>query len=983
MTKKKWCGLILAIAMVFSSLTPFGAAAAEQTVTLHDETTARVTLQGATGQNQRNAPVYEIASDLSAGTAKYTFAQDFSSWSGQWWQDKMWLQMSGSDLIAGDALSFQVKASSETVAKQVVEKLNIEFRTSTGDGSGKTAGDCGSYAVKTKEPNTYRFEIPYTAFVFNNTPFTPAKGSAYYLTVTFKAQDPETSAGLAIQNEWIEYADFAACRRVDTPLEMTEADRVSVSVESPSGLFDVTVTNNLPADARAYTGISGAKLELHRDALLTLTAQSAPGKLFSYWEKDGSEYQSEKTVTVSGDDLTDGASFTAVYRDLPTEAEDGTPIFHGVPWTSDTAGSKLQLTLDGETLINRVSLNESTTGSVQTFHLEVLQNGEWVTVYDNDYIAHDRNCILPEDVTTSAVRLVADTLNGSTTITDFTADYQASIENADFMNLSYVSCQWYEKGQFGYHSEQYNTATDIIMLGNFRFDSAGNFKLVPESRYNTVPEANQNRKDDIVGLDPTSDDAVGLMNGWVETVKNGIPRLKNGDSRLWISLTGNDNAKQSAAFNTEETRRKFAQDVAAFAVKYGLYGVDVDWEYPNPNQQAINAFRAMLAALSEELHKAGVKLSCTLCPAYKENLRSQEFAVLDYVYWMTYTNVKNEAKVKGQVPYYHMRELVENSISRGCDPGKIIVGLPYFGKPAGKPAATFSSLYATYQQKHEDQPFPKGLNRIDMNGDAYYYNGAYLLQDKVAYAADLGCAGVFTWWPSQDIQVFADGETREMGSVTAKGEDSLVRAVYEAVRRFTGVNPIRTDYTEMEAELEKVPEDLTDYTPESAAKLQEAVDAIDWNLNYLATEQARYDKQLQALKDAIAGLEYQTADYTAVDAALQKAPEDLSGYTEETAKAVKDAVQAVERGLPITEQARVDAMAKAIEDAVAALQKAEKPTVLGDVNGDGEVDVTDALAILRMAVGLSTPTANADMDGMNGVTVTDALAALRIAVGLA
>ncbi len=125
------------------------------------------------------------------------------------------------------------------------------------------------------------------------------------------------------------------------------------------------------------------------------------------------------------------------------------------------------------------------------------------------------------------------------------------------------------------------------------------------------------------------------------------------------------------------------------------------------------------------------------------------------------------------------------------------------------------------------------------------------------------------------------------------------------------------------------------------------------------------------------------ADYTAVDAALAKVPEDLSGYTAETAQAVKDAVAAVERDLPITEQAKVDAMAKAIEDAVAALKKAEKPAVLGDIDGDGTVSVTDALAILRMAVGLSTPVDNADIDGMNGVTVTDALAALRIAVGLA
>ncbi len=57
--------------------------------------------------------------------------------------------------------------------------------------------------------------------------------------------------------------------------------------------------------------------------------------------------------------------------------------------------------------------------------------------------------------------------------------------------------------------------------------------------------------------------------------------------------------------------------------------------------------------------------------------------------------------------------------------------------------------------------------------------------------------------------------------------------------------------------------------------------------------------------------------------------------------------------------------------------------LLGDIDGDGKVSVTDALAILRMAVGLSAPVDNADMDVSGSVTVTDALTALRIAVGLA
>ena len=72
------------------------------------------------------------------------------------------------------------------------------------------------------------------------------------------------------------------------------------------------------------------------------------------------------------------------------------------------------------------------------------------------------------------------------------------------------------------------------------------------------------------------------------------------------------------------------------------------------------------------------------------------------------------------------------------------------------------------------------------------------------------------------------------------------------------------------------------------------------------------------------------ADYTAVDAALEDVPEDLSIYTEETAAEVTAAVNAVVRDKKAVEQAAVDAMAKAINDAVAGLEK--KPADYTAVN---------------------------------------------------
>ena len=91
------------------------------------------------------------------------------------------------------------------------------------------------------------------------------------------------------------------------------------------------------------------------------------------------------------------------------------------------------------------------------------------------------------------------------------------------------------------------------------------------------------------------------------------------------------------------------------------------------------------------------------------------------------------------------------------------------------------------------------------------------------------------------------------------------------------------------------------------------------------------DGYAKAIEDAISALEYKEADYSAVEKAKEKVPEDLSVYTEESVKALNDALAGVEDGKNITKQEEVDAMAKAIENAINGLVKkdtgnSDKPT---------------------------------------------------------
>ena len=82
-----------------------------------------------------------------------------------------------------------------------------------------------------------------------------------------------------------------------------------------------------------------------------------------------------------------------------------------------------------------------------------------------------------------------------------------------------------------------------------------------------------------------------------------------------------------------------------------------------------------------------------------------------------------------------------------------------------------------------------------------------------------------------------------------------------------------------------------------------------------------------------------TADYTAVDEAIEKVPDDLSIYTKDSVKTLNDALDAVVRGLDLRSQLEVDAMAEAIEAAIAGLQKIEKEDPDGGQTDTGEPDV--------------------------------------------
>ena len=190
---------------------------------------------------------------------------------------------------------------------------------------------------------------------------------------------------------------------------------------------------------------------------------------------------------------------------------------------------------------------------------------------------------------------------------------------------------------------------------------------------------------------------------------------------------------------------------------------------------------------------------------------------------------------------------------------------------------------------------------------------------------------------AKDIIVDTDGKVKVQGSIAAlyineagvKGIIELKRAeelvltgekiTFPEKSTDDGLKEVvigKANYTAVDAALAKAEAlNESDYLDFSAVTA--AVNGVDNTKNIL--QQADVNKMAQNILDAISALKYKPADYSRVNAAIEKA-NGLSKYEYKDFSAVEEAIKAVVWDQTIDRQADVNAMAEAIEGAIASLQ---------------------------------------------------------------
>jgi len=194
-----------------------------------------------------------------------------------------------------------------------------------------------------------------------------------------------------------------------------------------------------------------------------------------------------------------------------------------------------------------------------------------------------------------------------------------------------------------------------------------------------------------------------------------------------------------------ETRSAFVQNLTAFVDEYGLDGVDMDWEYPDPGPSSEN-----FLALIQELRAAMPdKILTTAVVSYGDEhglgVPNESFALFDFVNIMTYDG-----------PDHGTMEQFERGLSywseRGLPPQKTVMGVPFYGDPN-------LPFYKIVQA----DPEAAQSDTFEYHGAIYHHNGISTIQVKTRIAMEKA-GGIMFWALDHDAQ----------------GELSLVKAIYEA-----------------------------------------------------------------------------------------------------------------------------------------------------------------------------------------------------------
>lgn len=475
-------------------------------------------------------------------------------------------------------------------------------------------------------------------------------------------------------------------------------------------------------------------------------------------DENKNEENSNNSDTVSENDTVSTPSFNIPdinWDDGPTYDDDTeyVPVFnvedmfdgdtttYWSPYKTET--SSVEFSLKKEKTFNTVIFTEYRS-YITDYILEAKQSGKWVQIYRQDEMGK-RTGVLDKTFTAKDFRLtltLSDERGGIAEI-DFALE-EGLVSKDSFSNVGYYTASRLERIRANNYAEL-KGLTDIILFDFGSWDKNGDFLW-----------GSMNSLYDEEFLEEMLKES--------EEVLNGRP------IRIWFSLQNYNKASTADTaelFATAEARNKLADFAVSLCEKYGFYGIDIDYEYPQYSKTAPDTawanYDKFLKTAADKLHAKGYKLSAAMAPA-RVSLSKETVKAIDKVNIMAYDILDSNGKHSS---YALVSRSVTYFTDLGFEKSQLVMGLPYYTKTTtnqgGQPW-----YWVINRWRNAVKPW---VNSAYTNKNVFYFNGPYLIRDKVFYSMKQELGGVFCWCMGCDIP---QSDSRSLSLVTK-----------ETIERFT------------------------------------------------------------------------------------------------------------------------------------------------------------------------------------------------------
>lgn len=261
-----------------------------------------------------------------------------------------------------------------------------------------------------------------------------------------------------------------------------------------------------------------------------------------------------------------------------------------------------------------------------------------------------------------------------------------------------------------------------------------------------------------------------------------VVNLKKANSSLKISLSfthvvENSDNKQDGGFSaiaaSDIYRQQFAEDCLSFIKKWGIDGIDIDWEYPGLSWSGaasdpandVNNFTLLMKQLRTTLGNnylltfAGyVRDKVKTTKGYKYMDLAAVAPYVDYIYMMTYdmdSAPHHHSALSDTSCYWDCKRTVESYATAGVPYSKMLLGIPFYGRhsfsesPAAITYKNILNLSSSYKIDNWDAKAQ--VPYVTKDGVFFCgYDNPQSIAIKGAWILGLGMRGMFYWECSQD-----------------------------------------------------------------------------------------------------------------------------------------------------------------------------------------------------------------------------------------